>query len=293
MTASSRDQIHRFVFDQCDIRGEIVSLNQTLVDATAHQHLPDNARALLGEFLAAVSLMVEVLKFSGTLTLQARGSGPVPLIMAEANDRRTLRGIVKFSEDGPSDLNGLTLQQLIGEGVLSLTLDPIQGKRYQGIVALDGATLAECLNHYFALSEQLPTRLWIHSNTQCAGGLLLQALPPPTGQRTNSDAWETAEHLADTLTKNELLELDHTTLLSRLFNEFDVRLFPPQPLEFKCLCSRERSLRSLTALGREDAYALLSERDLIEIHCEFCGADYRFGQQDLEGLFPPNDHRLH
>lgn len=293
MTASSRDQIHRFVFDHCDIRGEIVSLNQTLVNATAHQNLPDSARALLGEFLAAVSLMVEVLKFSGTLTLQARGSGPVPLIMAEANDRRTLRGIVKFAEGGPRDLTGLTLPQLIGEGVLSLTLDPNQGKRYQGIVALDGATLAECLNHYFTLSEQLPTRLWIHADTRRAGGLLLQALPPAAGQRANTDAWETAEHLAETLTKTELLELDHTTLLSRLFNEFDVRLFPPQALAFKCLCSRERSLRSLTALGREDAYALLGERDLIEIHCEFCGAGYSFGQQDLEDLFPPHDKRLH
>jgi molecular chaperone Hsp33 len=293
MTAPSRDQIHRFVFDHCDIRGEIVSLNNTMMDATAHQNLPDSARALLGEFLAAVSLMIEVLKFSGTLTLQARGSGPMPLIMAEANDKRTLRGIVKFAEGGPGDLTGLTLPQLIGEGVLSLTLDPNQGKRYQGIVALHGATLAECLNHYFTLSEQLPTRLWIHADTEHVGGLLLQALPPATGQSPKTDAWETAEHLAETLTKKELLELDHATLLSRLFNEFDVRLFPPQPLAFKCLCSRDRSLRSLSALGREDAYALLSERDLIEIHCEFCGADYRFGQRDLEELFPPNDKRLH
>lgn len=293
MTASSRDQIHRFVFDHCDIRGEIVSLSQTLEDAAAHQHLPDSARALLGEFLAAVSLMVEVLKFSGTLTLQARGSGPVPLIMAEANDRRTLRGIVKFAGDGPGDLTGLSLPQLIGEGVLSLTLDPNQGKRYQGIVALDGTTLAECLNHYFTLSEQLPTRLWLHADTTRASGLLLQALPPAAGRRGDADAWETAEHLAETLTKNELLELDHATLLSRLFNEFDVRLFPPQALAFKCQCSRERSLRSLTALGRDDAYALLSERDMIEISCEFCGITYRFGQPDLENLFPPDDKQLH
>jgi molecular chaperone Hsp33 len=293
MPHSDLDQIHRFVFDHCDIRGEIVSLNQTLLDATAHQNLPESARALLGEFLAAVSLMVEVLKFSGTLTLQARGSGPVPLIMAEASDRRTLRGIVKFAEGGPGDLTGLTLPQLIGQGVLSLTLDPTQGKRYQGIVALDGATLAECLNHYFTLSEQLPTRLWIHSDPTRASGLLLQALPPTGDRETAARHWETAEHLAETLTRGELLELDHATLLTRLFNEFDVRLFPPHSLAFQCPCSRERSLRSLTALGRDDAYALLSERDLIEIHCEFCGADYRFGQADLEELFPTDDKHLH
>lgn len=293
MSASNLDQIHRFVFDDCDIRGEIVTLDATLQDATAHQHLPVEARALLGEFFTAVSLMIEVLKFSGTLTLQARGAGRVPLIMAEATDARTLRGIVKFADDEVPDLHGLTLPQLIGEGVLTLTLDPAQGQRYQGVVALEGNTLAECLTAYFARSEQLPTRLWLHSDGQRAGGLLLQALPPSAERAARPDAWETAEHLAETVTANELYQLDHATVLVRLFNEFEVRLFPPQELSFKCQCSRERSLRALTALGRSDAYALLNERDIIDINCEFCGAEYRFGQPDLDELFPAENPRLH
>jgi molecular chaperone Hsp33 len=293
MKSSNLDHIHRFVFDDCDIRGEIVTLDATLQDATIHQHLPMEAQALLGEFFAAVSLMIEILKFSGTLTLQARGSGAVPLIMAEATDARTLRGIIKFAEGPMPTLRGLTLPQLIGNGVLTLTLDPAQGQRYQGVVALEGDTLAACLTAYFARSEQLPTRLWIHSDGRRAGGLLLQAMPP-SGERTpREDAWETAEHLAETVTAEELFELDHATVLVRLFNEFDVRLFPPHELGFKCQCSRERSLRALTALGRSDAYALLNERDIIDINCEFCGAEYRFGQQDLDDLFPPNEQRLH
>jgi molecular chaperone Hsp33 len=293
MKASNPDQIHRFVFDDCDIRGEIVTIEATLQDATAHQDLPAEARALLGEFLTAVSLMIEVLKFSGTLTLQARGAGPVPLIMAEATDSRTLRGIVKFAEGAQPDLSGLTLPQLIGNGVLTLTLDPTQGQRYQGIVALEGDTLAQCLTTYFARSEQLPTRLWLYCDGQRAGGLLLQALPPSADRTPRPDAWETAEHLAETLTAQELFDLDHATVLVRLFNEFEVRLFSPQDLSFKCQCSRARSLQALTSLGRSDAYALLSERDVIDINCEFCGAQYRFGQQDLDELFPPGETRLH
>ncbi len=293
MKASNPDQIHRFVFDDCDIRGEIVTLDATLQDATAHQHLPDDARALLGEFLTAVSLMIEVLKFSGTLTLQARGAGPVPLIMAEATDARTLRGIVKFAEGAKPNLSGLTLSQLIGNGVLTLTLDPTQGQRYQGIVALEGDTLAQCLTAYFARSEQLPTRLWLYCDGQRAGGLLLQALPPSAERTPRPDAWETAEHLAETITDTELFELDHATVLVRLFNEFEVRLFPPQELGFKCQCSRERSLQALTALGSNDAYALLSERDVIDINCEFCGGHYCFGQQDLDALFSSRGQQLH
>jgi molecular chaperone Hsp33 len=293
MNASNPDQIHRFVFDDCDIRGEIVTLDATVQDAIAHQNLPLEARALLGEFFTAVSLMIEVLKFSGTLTLQARGAGPVPLIMAEATDARTLRGIVKFAEDQVPDLQGLTLPQLIGDGVLTLTLDPTQGQRYQGVVALEGATLAECLTDYFARSEQLPTRLWLHSDGQRAGGLLLQALPPSADRAPRPDAWETAEQLAQTVTAEELFQLDHATVLVRLFNEFVVRLFPPQAVSFKCPCSRERSLQALTALGQSDAYALLSERDIIEINCEFCGAEYRFGQPDLDELFHTDTSRLH
>lgn len=293
MKSSSADQIHRFVFDDCDIRGEIVSLDTALKDATTHQNISLEARALLGEFFAAVSLIVEILKFSGTLTLQARGAGPVPLVMAEATDQRTLRGIVKFGEHGEPDLRNLTFPEMIGNGILTLTLDPTQGQRYQGIVALEGNTLADCLTEYFARSEQLPTRLWLCSDGDRAGGLLLQALPPSEGRNNGQDAWETVEHLAQTVTTQELLELDHSTLLVRLFHEFQLRLFPAQQLAFKCPCSRERGLQALSSLGRNDAQALLSERDIIQINCEFCGAVYQYGQADLDELFPSDQNPLH
>jgi molecular chaperone Hsp33 len=292
-TLSSNDQLHRFVFDDADIRGEIVSVNQSFAEASLHQNLPLAAQCLLGEFLVAVSLLAEALKFSGILTLQARGDGPVPLIMSEANEDGGIRGIIKVGEH--TDVNqliGLNLQQMVGNGVLTLTIDPTEGKRYQGIVALSKATLAECLNDYFSQSEQLPTQFWLAADTTTAAGLMLQALPPSLGRSDPLEQWSTAQALASTVTDHELLTLDHPSLLLRLFNEFEVRLFAPQPLNFACHCSYERSANALSSLGRADAFALLAERDIIEMKCEFCGNQYVFGETDLTELFAP-DQPLH
>lgn len=285
-TTPEQDLLHRFLFDDADIRGELLTLGASYRAATAHQHLPPAVQALLGEFFAAASLMAEMFKFEGTLTLQARGSGPVPLIMAEANEQRDIRGIARLKEgtDGIT-LTEKTLPELIGQGVLTLTVDPVKGQRYQGIVPLEGQTLAECLSHYFAQSEQLPTQLWLSADGQSAAGLLLQALPAAGEQQRDPEQWRTAQQLAGTVTAEEQLTLDHATLLRRLFHEFEVRLFTPEPVQFACSCSRERSANALTALGREDAYALLTERDSIDMDCQFCGAHYQFGAEDLQGLF--------
>ncbi len=288
MTDRNLDQIHRFVLDGCNIRGEIITLSKTYQQATGHQNLPLEQQALLGEFLVAAGLLAETLKFEGVLTVQARGDGPVPLIMAEATDGHTLRGIAKKKDNAALatvDLAGARLADAVGTGILTLTIDPDQGQRYQGIVALESASLADCLSAYFAQSEQLPTRLWLFANDECAAGLLLQALPATADHPSQSDSWTTAEMLAATVTADELLSLPHSEVLGRLFHEFEVRLFEPRPLAFACSCSAERSLNALTALGRADAFALLAEQQLIEVNCEFCGSQYQFGQSDLQALF--------
>lgn len=298
---SNTDQIHRFIFDDADIRGEIVTLQSSYQAAIAHQSLPPVAQMLLGEFLAAASLICDVLKFTGTLTIQARGDGPIPLIMADINNQRDLRGIAKVADGiAPDSLNDSSLAQLIGNGVLTLTMDPEQGKRYQGIVELTGKTLADCLSTYFAQSEQLPTRLWLFSDLKNAGGLLLQSLPPQSSQEPTSvpesdsqNQWNTAEQLAGTTTLKELFEVDHATLLVRLFNEFNIRLFEPNNVQFACQCSQERCGNSLLSLGKTDAFALLAERDIIEINCEFCGSQYVFDNAGLNHVFGNSSQTPH
>ena len=209
------------------------------------------------------------------------------LVMAEATSARTLRGIARSAAEHEGDWPK-TLDAMVGEGVLTITLDPRRGQRYQGIVPLGQATLAQCLDVYFAQSEQLPSRFWLTASDGRAAGLLIQALPPTEQYPAREDDWETAVTLTGTITPQELLTLSHTEILRRLYHEMPVRLFEPSPVRFACSCSPGRSLNALTALGREDAFTLLQERGSIEMDCEFCGAHYSFGEQDILNLFGPD-----
>jgi molecular chaperone Hsp33 len=287
---TSQDTVQRFYFDNTDLRGEIITLNKTVHDAMAHHHPSPICRALLGEFFAAAGLIAGILKFEGLLTLQVRGDGPITLIMAEASHERSLRGIIRTHEQcTEEDLVNKSLHELVGDAVLSITIDPTEGQRYQGIIALDGATLADSLSHYFAQSEQLPTRLWLAADGQTAAGLLIQALPPTNERKHNTELREEefngALQLANTISADELLHLTHAEILYRLFNSYILRLMPEIPTQFHCSCSKTRSGNALISLGMDDAYELLAEQNTISIDCQFCGRQYNFDKKDLDSIF--------
>lgn len=283
---SKFDFSQRFLFDDNDVRGELVALEDSYQQVLAKHAYPEPVARLLGEMLAAAALLAGNLKFEGLLVLQARSSGPVPLLMVECSSERDVRGIARYqAEQVEADAS---LRDLMPEGVLALTIDPKEGQRYQGIVALDGATLAECLSQYFANSEQLPTRFWLQSDGQRARGMLLQALPADR-QRDPEErqaAWEHVTTLADTLRAEELLTLDNDTVLHRLYHQEQLRLFDAQPLQFRCSCSRERSARALVSLGEADAQRLLAEEGgSVSIDCQFCIHRYVFDASDIAQLF--------
>jgi molecular chaperone Hsp33 len=183
---------------------------------------------------------------------------------------------------------------MFGLGRLVLTIEPDDAQPYQGIVPLQGENLAAALQTYFEQSEQLKTRLWLFANETDAVGLLLQELP---AQNNDKSDWERIEILANTVTEQELLELDCEDLLYRLFNEELVRLFDAEPVEFKCACSRPRIARTLRALGEEELEGILQEQGRIEVGCEFCGENYLFDRVDVEtllsgeGLVNPSETR--
>lgn len=281
------DLLQRFVFESCDIRGEIVSLHNSFLEASAHQNLVPLERQLLGEFLAATALLGDSLKFKGVLTLQARGDGIIPLVMADITNDKQIRGIVKRHVDADFRHSTARLSELLGNAVLSLTIDPDKGERYQGIVPAEGDSIASCLNTYFAQSEQLPSYFLTFSQDNSCGGLFLQALPSKVIQDPElaRDKWQTAVHLASTLKAEELFSLSHETLLYRLFHELECKVFPPAPVQFKCSCDEQRSSNAIAALGKEDAFALLEEQGVIEINCEFCGRQYLFDNSALQTLF--------
>jgi len=294
--ASANDSIARFLFEQSDIRGEVVTLTDSYAEVLANNALPAPLQNLLGEFLAAAALLSSTLKFDGVITLQAQGDGPVPLIMAECNHHKGIRGIVRPPESGEFQLTDDTsLQGFLGKGVLAITIDPDKGERYQGIVPLEASTLAGCLEAYFAQSEQLPTRLWLMADGQRAGGLFLQALPKQlvADEEQNADQWQTVVTLANTVKPDELLYLDHSQKLYLLFNEFSIRLFEPAQLQFDCTCSETRSLHALAQLGRDELQEILTDQGHITIDCQFCNQQYRFEQAHIDALFAGEEPTLH
>lgn len=280
------DFSQRFLFDDSDIRGELVSLADSYSHVLAKHPYPQPVAQLLGELLAAASLLIGTVKFDGLLILQARSSGALPLLMVECSSEGELRGIARYHAEQVTADAGL--RELMPDGVLAITVDPKAGQRYQGIVDLEGDTLADCLTNYFATSEQLPTRFWLSADGQGARGLLLQQLPADRLKEADEReaSWQHVIALANTLKTEELLGLDNETLLHRLYHEESLRLFDARDLQFRCSCSRERSGRALISLGQADAEALVQEHGgSVEIDCQFCNERYLFDAADVLQLF--------
>ena len=277
------DLLQRFIFDTTDIRGELTRLQKSYQDALGSHQYPEVVAHLLGEFLAAAALLSATLKFEGSLTLQARSDGEIPLIMAEVNSENHLRAIARNADGATSS----DFKQLLARGQLSITIDPKQGNRYQGIVPLEGDNLAQCLETYFQQSEQLSTRIWLHSDGQRAAGMMLQELPAnqtldPDERQQN---WQHMSKLAETLSEAELLDLPFKQLLYRLYHQEQVRLFDADSLQFKCRCSHSRTLSALRTLGEQELREILAEQGSIDINCEFCHQHYHFEDNDIKTLF--------
>ncbi|MGB1222389.1 MAG: Hsp33 family molecular chaperone HslO, partial [Alcanivoracaceae bacterium] len=186
---SNADIKQRFLFPDSDIRGEIVRLENTLAPALQQRGYPMAMEGLLSEAMAAVVLMAGTLKFRGRLSLQARGEGPVSLLLAESTHDNGVRGLVQHRKD---DGQYHSLADMLGSNaIMALTIRPDEGRQYQGVVPLEGENLAACLAGYFNQSEQLPTRLWLAAGNGRAAGLLIQRLPEKVASaEDNALTWE-------------------------------------------------------------------------------------------------------
>ena len=230
-------------------------------------------------------MLASTLKFDGALTLQITGVGPLHLLVVQCDSQRHLRGLARWE----GEVAGLDFASLVGAkgdgGRMVITVEQraLEGKleRYQGVVELEGPSLAAALEGYFARSEQLPTRLWLAADGARAAGFMLQVIP---ASEADPDAWQHATVLADTLTAPELLALEPIALLHRLYHEDDLRLLDNCPVAFRCSCSRERITEMLRALGADEVRSILAEHGKVEVSCEFCGRDYRFDAVDVDQL---------
>ncbi|MDY7218456.1 Hsp33 family molecular chaperone HslO [Denitrificimonas sp. JX-1] len=284
------DFTQRFIFENNDVRGELASLEESYAHVLAKHDYPEPVATLIGELMTAAALLVNTLKFDGVLVLQARSSGSVPLLMVECTSDRELRAIARYEVEDISSAS--TFKEMMPDGVLALTVDPKEGQRYQGLVALDGESLAECFSNYFVNSAQLPTRFWLYADGQRARGMLLQQLPadrlPDPEEREAS--WQHVIALAATLSAEELLGLDNETILHRLYHEDALRVFSRTDVRFHCSCTRERSEKALISLGLDELKLLLVEKaGSIEIDCQFCNERYVFNEDDIIQMFAEQD----
>ena len=282
------------MFENSPVRGELIEISEAWQQIQSRRSYPAVVSAILGEMMAAAALLSANLKFDGTIIMQIHGDGPVQLLVAECDATLRLRATAKLREDAViSEQAGL--QELVnanGEGRFAITLDPADKKpgqqAYQGIVALEGESVATVIENYMMRSEQLDTRLWLAADEKVARGLLLQKLPDnggKTGPQTDADVWNRTVTLASTLNQQELLGTDIMTLLQRLYWEETVRVFDPRHPEFHCGCSREKVGNMLKMLGREEIDSALADLGKLDINCDFCGQDYLFDPVDCMQLF--------
>lgn len=282
------DHQTRFLLPKAGVRGVCVRLERTWQEILSHASYSDWARDLLGQACAASALFTGHAKVNGRLSLQLRSPHALRTLFAECTAQGTLRGIAKVAEDQdpPRDLRELGQEALLAITIENPGLDPSEPQRYQSLVSLQAApTLSEAFQNYFRQSEQLPTRLLLAADGQAAAGLMLQKLPSDEG---DSDGWNRAGALFDTLQSDELLAVPVEELLHRLFHEEEPAVLAERPLRFACSCSQQRVATMLQSLGADEARAALAD-GLAEVRCEFCGQRYIFSAPEIDELFalPP------
>lgn len=277
------DRLYRFIIEHTNVRGEMVHLNATWQAVLQRGNYPENVRSVLGEAMAACALLAATIKFDGSLILQIRGDGPLHLLVVQTTAEGTMRAIARWNAEVPEQ--GLTT--IFGKAQMVMTVEPPEGDPYQGIIALQGEHLKDAIEAYFKQSEQLDTRLWLASDQNTCAGFLLQQMPKEITHEDedDADAWTRTVHLASTITKDELLNIDVTNMLHRLFHEEDVRLFEAEAMSFRCNCSRERIETVLLSMGEKEVRQILEEQGKIEVDCEFCNAHYEYDGIDIETLF--------
>ncbi|ABU69600.1 Hsp33 family molecular chaperone HslO [Vibrio campbellii] len=286
--------LNRYLFEDLSVRGELVQLDEAYQRIISSKEYPAALQKLLGELLVSTTLLTATLKFEGSITIQLQGDGPVSLAVINGDHDQKIRGVARWEGDIADDAS---LHDMMGKGYLVITIEPKKGERYQGVVGLEGETLADVIEGYFANSEQLKTRLWIrtgeHEGKAHAAGMMIQVIPDGTG---TPEDFEHLEQLTATVKNEELFTLPANELLYRLYNQDSVRLYEPQPVAFHCGCSRERSGAAIITVERAEINDILAEEGSVSLHCDYCGTSYSFDEAEITELYAkaaPEKKTLH
>ena len=290
------DKLSRVLLGNGTVKAQIVSLDRSWQQIVTRHPLQQPVLHQLGQLSAAGVLLATSLKFDGSLVLQIHGDGPVALFVVESDAEGVFRATFKLRDDAVlQDSDSLIdLVNRNGRGRFAVTLDPgpqaINRQPYQGIVPFEGSTVSHVLEGYMSRSEQVPTRIWLSCSQYRATGLLLQQLSHDGGKSDKSGAdsdeqWQRMVTLANTLTEQELLELPSDQVLRRLFWQEDLAPMHSSQCRFFCRCNRDKVAAMLRMLGQVEIESILEERQIVEIHCEYCNQRYEFDRVDALQLF--------
>lgn len=298
--------VQTFQLDASLLRGRSVRLGSVLNDILEPHNYPNPVAHLVAETVTLALLLSSMLKYEGMFTLQTQGDGPVSMLVADVTSDGEVRACAQFDserlEQARQQLSALKatedsqnhLAQYMGKGYIAFTVD--QGKhmeRYQGIVELEGASLVDCVQHYFNQSEQIGTAIKMavgqRNDTWRGGGMMLQKMPEEGGREDETlsnldeDDWRRSMILMDSCTEDEFLDphLHSNILLMRLFHEEGVRVFEPIALEKGCRCSQDKVEGVLAMLPDEDLDYMNKDGE-ISMHCEFCSRDFVFDYKTVK-----------
>lgn len=300
--AGAENLVLPFRVESAALRGRFVRVGPLLTDILSRHDYPEPVAMLLAELTALTALLGSALKFEGVFTLQTNGKGPVSILVADMTSDGDLRAYAQFDRDrlGAPGPALSPVPALLGEGHLAFTVD--QGpdtERYQGIVALEGSTLTDCIHHYFRQSEQLDAAIKVALShvpedgveRWRAGAIMIQRLPgegpaPDLTRAEMDESWREAVTLMGSVRSGELTDpaLAPDRLLYRLFHEPGVRAFPCQRVQAGCRCSRDRVARTLAAFPRDEVMDLMDD-GIVAVRCEFCGENYDFDRDQTDALF--------
>ena len=279
------------------VRGRLVRLGELADALLSRHHNPDPVTKLSGEALALVAALATALKFRGSFSLQAKGDGPVGMLLADCTEAGALRGYARVAQDRLAAMLGddatPSAADLLGRGYLAFTVD--QGpdsEPHQGIVAIEGENLADMALHYFATSEQLRCSIRLACALTPEGwrasALVLEriagggGIAPDLDAAAQEEAWNTATILAETVTDAELLDdaLAPEELLYRLFHTEGVAVDLPRALAYGCRCSRQRLAGILETFPVDDLDHMAADGQIV-MTCEFCNMDFNFDRADV------------
>lgn len=290
------DLVQPFQIEASSLHGRLVRLGPIVDEVLKRHNYPLPVAKLLGECLALTVALAATLKYDSLFSLQIKGDGPIKMLIVDVTSEGGVRGYVNVVGLVPDDsiVAVSPVPRLFGAGYAAFTVDADNPARsYQGMVELQGRTIAECVHHYFQQSQQFSAVVLVGAGKSNgaqwrAGALMIQREPEDElsiEQEEREDSWRRALAFMATIMPDDLLlpELTPDALLYRLFREDGVRVYRRRKLFFKCRCSRDRVASILTALPPTEVQDLTVDGQ-VTVTCQFCNHQQVFGEAELENL---------